>query len=134
MEYEKIVNRITRYEDVCNQRKLDFEGNSLLKGIKEILESEMNLIEKEEKIETLSVDYEYKIFDNIMKNKGSNDVNYFVKREIIKEVECKLYKHLNDFIPKYIINKYRLIFNCIEKNEFKESDLMGILILLIGVK
>ena len=134
IEYKKIVSRITTYEELCKRKKLDFESNSLLKGIKEVLDGDMTLREKEVVIETLSVDYEYKMLENIIKNIGTNDVNYFVKRELVKEVELKLYKVFNDFIHKYSINNYELIFNCIEKNVFKESDLKAILILLIGGK
>ena len=42
-----------------------FESNIFLKKIKDILDNNMTLREKEEIIETLAVDYEYKVFKNL---------------------------------------------------------------------
>ena len=64
------------------------------------------------------------MLDNNMKSIGSKDVNYYLKRELVKEVEFKLYKVFNDFIHKYIVNSYDGVYYCIEKNSFKESDIL----------
>jgi UDP-N-acetylglucosamine pyrophosphorylase len=71
IEYKKFIERIMKYEELSKQRRFDFESNSFLKMIKDILDNNMTLREKEEIIETLAVDYEYKVFKNIIASGGA---------------------------------------------------------------